>query len=355
MIVYFIVIVIILLLRYNLDPHRIGNPDYATENRYLKVVCGIMVFLAGVRASTVGADTISYMADYTADSSLSLAQVVQKHGSLGAGYFFFMKLFSLTGMSVHWWFAVVELFYVFAVYSFIQEYSNDKLVSILCFFTIGLYSFSLAGLKQTTSMGFAILAFLALNNKKYIPAVISAILSYWCHSAAAIFAFGLVCYYLRNWKYYYLILSFFFIAVLLWGDSLWSASIDLLNDDHYTELYAEADNIYSSTTYIFYLLLLLIMIFPWRNYSKVNTEESRILYGMTLIATAFQSLATSFSTAFRVAYYFLPFMIVLIPNCCNYLKSNENKRLWKIGLCLICIFWCLYTGRANRFAFFWNE
>lgn len=353
MIVYAVVILIILFLRFMLANNRVGNPDYSLETKYLKIVCGILVVLAGIRGSGVGADTISYIADYINDSSISLAEVIQKHGSIGGGYFFFTKLFSMTGLSVQWWFAVVELFYVFAIYRFVQKFSQDKLISILCLFTMGLYSFSLAGLKQTMSMGFAILAFVALRDKRYPLAVILGIVSFWCHTAAAIFAFGLVSYFLRNQKLYYLYLIVFFVAVILWGDLLWVNSINLLNDEHYSELYADADNIYSSWTFVFYLLLLAFMAFPWRRYSIENSDESKILYGMTLIATAFQSLATSFSTAFRVAYYFLPFMIVLVPNCCNYMRNY--KRIWKIGLCLICIFWSLYTGRENEFTFFWND
>lgn len=353
MIVYAIVILIIVFLRYQLDNNRVSNPDYALETKYLKIVCGILVVLAGIRGSGVGTDTAGYIADYLKDKSLSLSQVIQKHGSIGGGYFFFTKLFSMTGLSVHWWFGVVELLYVYAIYQFVQKFSQDKLISMLCFFTMGLYSFSLAGLKQTMSMGFAILAFVALRDKRYPMAVILGVVSFWCHTAAAIFAFGIVGYLLRNMKLYYFYLVVFFAAVLLWGDSLWVNSIELLNDEHYTELYADADNLYSSWTFVFYLLLLALMAFPWRRYSIENSDECKVLYGMTLIATAFQSLATSFSTAFRVAYYFLPFMIVLVPNCCNYMSNN--KRLWKIGLCLICIFWCLYTGRENEFTFFWND
>lgn len=353
MIVYAIVILVILFLRFKLDSNLVGKPGYAIETKYLKIVCGILVFLAGIRGSEVGADTVGYIMDYTNDRSLSLAQVIQSHGSIGGGYFFFAKLFSMTGLSVHWWFAVAELFYVYAIYQFVQKFSQDKLISILCFFTMGLFSFSLAGLKQAMSMGFATLAFVSLRDKRYAMAMILGILSYWCHTAAAIFAFGLVCYYLRKRRFYYFYLVIFFVAVILWGDWLWTNSIQLLNDEHYTELYIESDNKYSSWTFVFYMLLLSLMAVPWRRYSIKNSDECKTLYGMTLIATAFQFLATSFSTAFRVAYYFLPFMIVLVPNCCNYLKND--KRLWKIGLCVICIFWCLYTGRENQFTFFWND
>lgn len=353
MIVYSIVILLIILLRFNLNNNQVGESDYVLETKYLKIICGILIILAGVRGSMVGADTLGYMQDYQSDSALSLELVLLKHGTIGAGYFFFMKIFSMTGLSVHWWFAVVELFYVYAIYRFIQKFSQDKLISILCFLTIGLYSFSLAGLKQTVSMGFAILTFVALKDKRYVLTVGFALLSYWCHSAASAFALGIVCYLLRSRKWYYLVLVLFFVAVIMWGDSLWVDSIQLLDDEHYSDLYTEADNIYSSWTYLFYLLLIVIMLFPWYRFSKENPDECKVLYGMALIATAFQSLAASFSVAFRVSYYFLPFMIVLIPNCCNYMRNN--KKIWKIGLCIICIFWCLYTGRENQFTFFWNE
>lgn len=353
MIVYTIVILVILFLRFSLDNNLVGNSGYNVESKYLKIICGILVILAGIRGSDVGADTISYIYEYAMDSAFSLKQVIQENGTIGAGYYFFAKLFSMTGLSVHWWFAVVELFYVYVIFQFIQKFSQDKLISILCFFTMGLYSFSLAGLKQTMSMGFAILTFVMLKDKRYVLTVGFALLSYWCHTAASAFAIGIVCYLLRSRKWYYFLLILFFTAVIRWGDSLWVDSIQLLGDEHYSKLYTNADDKYSSWTYIFYLLLMVIMLFPWSRFSKNNPDECKVFYGMALIATAFQSLATSFSVAFRVAYYFLPFMIVLVPNCCEYM--GNNKKLWKIGLCIICIFWCLYTGRGSQFSFFWND
>lgn len=355
MIVYAFVILLIVLFRYRLDNNFIGRPDYYKETKSMRIICAIFVILAAIRGREVGADTISYIATYNSDIEMSLGQVIQKHGSIGGGYFFIMKIFSMTGLSVHWWFAVVELLYISSIFQFIQRYSKDKLMSLLCFFTMGLYSFSLAGLKQTLSMAFVLFAFLALIDKRYMAATLLGVLSFWCHSAASIFAFGLVFYFIRNSRMYYFYLILFSVIILLSGDSVWVNSINLLEDEHYSELYTETDSLYNANTFIFYILCLFIIAFSWRRYASDNPDECRILSGMTLVAISFQSLATSFSTAFRVAYFFLPFMIVLIPNSCNYFGNDNSKKVLKIGICILCIFWCLYTGRNNQFTFFWND
>lgn len=353
MIVYAIVILFILILRLTLNNNKVGFEDYRRETVCLRVVCFVLVLLAALRGSSVGTDTIAYIQDYEFTRKASFGEVAEHH-KIGAGYYWLCKLFSLTGLSIHWWFGAVASFYIYAIYKFIQKYSTDKLVSVLCFFTVGLYTFSLAGLKQTMAMGFVLFAFMQIDDKKYIRALVCGILAYWCHSATSIFLFGIMLYFLRNKKYYYLVLVTLFFIIAVGGSWLWQFSIGLLEDEHYS-MYAEADNIYSSWTMVFYVLLLAIMCLPWRNYAAVNSENSRVLYGMTILAVSFQSLATSYSTAFRVAYYFTPFMCILIPNCCRYMKGESSQRMLKITLCAISIFWMLYTGRESKYLFFMQE
>lgn len=354
MIVYAVVILIILVFRLNLDNSLVGNPKYDVETKYLKIVCAILALIAGLRGNSVGADTYAYVCDYENVKNMSFAHVLELSGTIGAGYYWFSKAFSLTGLSVHWWFGVVASFYIYAMYLFIQKYSKDKLVSLLCFFTMGLYTFSLAGLKQTVAMGFMAFSFMSLDDKKYLKAIILGTIAYWCHSATSIFTFGILLYFLRNRQSYYVFLFSFLILVLFVGDWLWQTSIELLSDDHYTELYSHADNIYSAWTFVFYLLLVGFMVFSWRKYNNDRPTEAKLLYGMTMLAVTFQSLATSFSAAFRVAYYFLPFMIVLVPNSCEYFVDYRSKNIWKAILCAICIFWMLYSGRDSVYKFFWQ-
>lgn len=351
MIVYICIIALIVLFWNNAYHTGSIEQKQRAEKRAMLIVGAILVVLAALRGG-IG-DTGGYVRDYEYLSNSSFSQILKDHEGIGAGYFWLMKLFSLSGLSVRWWFAVVEFFYLFCVYSFVNKFAKDKLFCLLCFFCMGLYMFSLAGLKQTMAMGFSLLAFNEFYDKRYVRFAIFFLLAYWCHTATLAFGFGFVIYYFRNIRYFYPLAILMTAIVILFGSEIWTALITGLEDEHYI-MYAEADNTYSAWTFVFYLLLLGIIFFNRKAYTRDNKAESNYLFGIFFLAVAFQSLSTSFSTAFRIAYYYLPFTLILMSNICEPVKGETDNRRLKMILAGVIIFWQLYTSRDFTFPFFWN-
>ena len=352
MLVFALLILLILLLWSRVNSMSEGGAKELTEKKYLKITCGVLVFLAAIRGSTVGPDTIGYISDYIFVRTSTFEQVLERY-DVGSGYYWLSKLFSLSGLSVQWWFGMVEVLFMYAIYQFAIRFAKDKMLFLLCIVTMGLYTFSLAGLKQTTGMAFAILAYSYFTDKRYVLMVIFAGLAFWCHHATGIMAAAFVLYTIRNINKYNLLVLPVICVSIFFGSTIWSSLILVLEDEHYM-MYLDADNIYSSATIIFYISVYVLSLVPYKNYMKTDKQDARVLYSLSLIVIVFQSLVTSFSSAFRIAYCFLPYMGLLISNNVQYLSNRKKQMLTLIFICFISI-WVLYTNRELTYTFFWNN
>ena len=352
MLIYILVIVFILLLMFYLSGLPAGKLRDKFENRALKAVCWLLVLLAALRGISVGADTLGYWQEYFAMSNRSFAEVLERAADY-PGYFLLAKTCSYLQLPIQVMFGLVEGIYVYAIFKFISRYSEDKLFSILGFFCIGLYMFSLAGLKQTLSMSFVLLYYLALDDKKFVKAVLLAVVAYYCHPVSLIFLAGVALYYMRNLKLFYVYLAIVVVAVSLGTRFLWAGMLSLLDSDHYSTLYSENEG-YSSTTMMIYGANLLALYFFGRNYRQQRREESRIMLGMSTFAVVFQLFSFVSSAAFRLSFFFLPYMIVAFSNDFNRIGITHTRRLVKAGMITWIIFVFVYAGRNSTYVFFWQ-
>jgi len=354
MLIYLLVILLIWLLQNNVLSIPAGPVRDRTEEKYLRIVCWILVLLAALRGSSVGTDTIGYIYDYYNMPNVTFAEVLERASDYPI-YFLLAKTCSFLHFPIQILFGIVAGIYLFAIYQFINRFSEGKLYSILCFMTIGLYTFSLAGLKQTLSMSFVLLYYIAITDRKYIRAALLAVIAYYCHKSSLIFLFGIMLYFMRNMKTYYLYLAIIVLMSLFGTRFLWRSMILFLENDHYTTHYLEG-KAYSSTTMFFYGVLVLILFLFSRNYGKNNTIESHIMLGMSALAFSFQAFSFVASAAFRLSYYFIPFMIVGFPNCFNCVGNADTKRWIKFTLAFIILFFFFYVNRNSRgYVFFWQE
>lgn len=356
MLIYLLVIFFILLIQ----DHLLRLPKKVSRNKmevnYLRVVCLVLVLLAALRGSSVGTDTIAYIENYNAMPKMSFANVLVMYKDY-PGYYLLAKTCSFLHLPIQFLFGIVAGIYIYAIYEFINRYSRGKLYSILCFTMIGLYAFSLAGLKQTLSMAFVLLYYMALTEKKYLKVILFAIVAYFCHHASAVFLFGVGLYFMRNLKAFYIYLAILVLIMLLGTNYLWANMLEFLESDHYAELYA-ADKGYSSTTMIFYGVLLFFLFICSRNYCKTQKAESRVMLGLSTLAFVWQAFSFVSANAFRLSYYFLPFMIVGFPNDFNRIGDANVRQIVKFAVAFMIVFFFVYSNRDGGsvvpYKFFWQ-
>lgn len=352
MIYYIFLVVLILLLRNQVFSLKELDHRRKLENRSFYVIWIIIVLMAALRSTSVGADTPGYIYDYEQLEKTTFSDLNYQHQGSYLGYYYTSKVFSLVGMPYQVWFGFVEALYAFAMILFINKYSYDKLFSTLVFVTTGLMTFSFAGLKQVMSMSLMMLAFLQFVEKRYIIAAILIITAYLCHPAGLIFLAAFIWYYIRGKKYAIYVALLSIVFIYFYNQWFLASMVQALNEEHF-EMYLTEKSGYSYVTFIFYTAITAMAYVGYRGYVKINTDDARLAFVFSAFACGLQLLAGVSAEMFRLAYLYSPFMMILLPNSC-YFASRSKKNILSLVLMSSIIFYFLYTIN-EPYEFFWQQ
>lgn len=319
----------------------------ASQKSFLVGICIVLIILAAIRGKSVGADTGSYMAQYRKLEYLDFEYLSIQFKAYWV-YYYTSKVFSLLHMPCQVWFGFVETVYVIPMYMLIKRYSQDYLLSILVFITCGLFMFSLAGLKQTLGMGLMMLSFISFIDRKYVRAVVLALLGYFSHPSVAIFFIGFALYYFRDSKYFNVIITAGLIVTFGVGEWLFTTLVTLNGDDHFVG-YLYHDYTYTATTLIFYFSIVGLSLAGIKGYYAEDSIQMKLALGLSLLACGLQSLSSWSPNAFRLAYLFTPFFMILLPNSILSIKDGSDRRWVYLAAVFMLSFYFLYTARDSRF------
>lgn len=344
---YYILIAFILNLYYNCQSKNDITRN-KLDGRYSIYICIVLVILAAFRSDMVGADTLAYRMDYENMVYYhDFESLVDRFSISYIGYFGLSKLFHMAGMPVEVWFGFVEAFYLFALMQLIKRFSKDTIFSLLVFSTIGLFTFSLAGLKQTTGSALVMLAFTSFIEKKYVLTALLAIATYYTHPAALIGLGALPLYYVREKKWFIPMTIAICLAVYSYSMIFMSTMVEILGNEHF-ETYLINESSYSYVTFIFYAVISIISFLNFKSYNESDPEYAKLFLGLSTIGCGLQLLAGVSPSLFRLALMYTPFMTILLPNVAYY----SNNKLVRYILMGCIIFYFLYTTRNSPYSFF---
>ena len=255
----------------------------------------------------------------------------------------------MAGMPVQVWFGFVEAFYLYSLMKLVNKFSRDKILSLLVFTTIGLFTFSMAGLKQTFAASLMMLAFVFFIEKKYAYTALLIFATYYTHQAALIMIGTFPLYLLRNNKWLVPTIIGLCVCIYLYSFMFMETMVSILGNEKW-EGYLVTDSGYSYVTFIFYTTITAVSYINIKGYSNELPGEARLFFGLSALGCALQLLAGVSPSLFRLALLYTPFFMVLIPNCFYY-SHYKTTKLFVIG-CVI--FYFLYTGRNWPYSFCFN-
>ena len=195
-----IVYIILLILLIIFENIKFQRGKTRLDSYFSNILWCVIVLLAAFRSLDTGPDTAQYAVDYGNLAWMSFPDVAEKFKGY-LGYYYLGKLLSLLMMPREIFFGLVEGIYVYALYRLVKMYSTDRIFSILIFITNGLFTFSLAGQKQTLASGLMILAFICFSEKKYIKSILLILWAFTSHSVSLIFLIVFGYYIIRKNKW----------------------------------------------------------------------------------------------------------------------------------------------------------
>ena len=344
-----LLISLILIFRLVKDSHRLSAyQKQKLESVFCWVSYLMIILLAMFRGPHVGIDTMDYIEDYESVKFLTFEEVAIDYEGY-VGYYFLSKLFTLLGLPCFVWFGFIELILVTSISRLFNRYSKDRLYSIVLFLTTGLFMFSLAGLKQTLGLALVMHAFVFFVSRKHLLTIFFLILAFFIHPASLISLPIFVFYVLRNKKILVpIILS---LSAFVCFSELVSVSylVSLLGYDHY-EMYLSVDGSYTKSTLLLYLLLVACTVPFVRLYIQRN-PMSRLEFGGAIFTCVFQFLASFSPSLFRLAFGFMPFLYLYVPNTFNEGRANKLSSFLKLCAILGPIIFFAYSNRGFVYTF----
>ena len=316
------------------------------EKRSLLIMCAILLFQTTFRYFIVGSDISGYWGQYLEYKSLSISEIIEEQPNYIA-YYLISNFFSVIGVSFRGWLFLLELFYLSAILRIINKYSTDKIFSLFMFYTIGLYSFSHFGLKQTMAMAFAWHFIVEFTDKKYIRAGILFTLAYFSHKTALFFLFAPVLYLAEGMKrrtFFTIAIVVIFILALNAGFFINYFTLQL-GDEQYIR-YLDDKGDYSLSTFIFYIILFATAM--WGNRKQSFLGSSIFIFSAALFSVLSQYLSQYVDDAFRLGLYYASFLTVYVPN-----GVRKDKTLSMLIVLFLTV-WLLYSSRNLPYRFMWQ-
>ena len=342
------------------------------EKTFVFEACGLFILLAAIRYVIPYSDASGYMEHYEAMSSLSFKEVYES-SEVSYVYFLLSKLFSLSRLSYHFWFAFIELLYVSAFVRMVNKFSEDKILCLFLFYTIGLYSFSFHGLKQILAMVLIWHGFMDIYEKKYLRSAILVVLAYYCHKTSMVFLLAYIMPFIGKFGRLSRVLIILLSSILVF--SYTSVLVQLTGDERYASYLDGREEGYSASQFMFYIILFGVAFYA-KNQGMglkkqrivlknrgvglkkqrivlkkqgMSLKDERLIIGLAVITIFSQLFAFRVASAFRLSLYFLPFLIIYISN------QLKNTRDVQYLMFFICAIWILYTGRNTfYYKFFWQ-
>lgn len=171
---------------YELDAY--GERKYV-HREWLLYFAMALILAVFVGLRTRGNDTSAYLRAYELlETGWTAIQAIDWKDLAGAPGFTFVNILLKTlGASTQTFLMVYALFTVITYLWFLRKYSCNMFFSVFLFFTMGVYGFTMAAIKQTTAVAFLVIATDRAIRKKYVSFVVLVLIAELFHPYAFVY------------------------------------------------------------------------------------------------------------------------------------------------------------------------
>jgi hypothetical protein len=304
---------------------------------WFSLLSGVAIFLVmGLRHPDVGTDTNQYLFLYNNRSLDMLSLEIFKFDEWG--FYTINTVINILGFENQGYILVVSLIISLSFSLFFYKYSKNILLSFYLHLTIGLFSMSMSGLRQTLAVCLILLAFHFFIKRNHIVFFALVLVAYTFHHSAIVF---LPVFLLRN-----VIISkkrgillLVVVTSTLFFRELFTPLIELVAPDRYLERYDLISDAYHVNPLLILIAIAIptVCLFFWNNISKLEKKEKELysnLFILSCINILLNILSLNSNMIGRLSFYFIPFIVILIPNIISGIR-NKRLRIIAIYFCII--------------------
>ena len=303
-----------------------------------------LFLLMACRAESVGTDLIRYIEQYSYIHNIKAFQTRTE-----PGFVIFEKILSFFGVGNHGYIVTVSFIisasFGWFFYKYANKYAKAMALSFFLHFTIGLFVFTLTGIRQSLAISISLFALHFALQRKLIVYLLLVLLAISFHRSALVFApvYILVNIKIRSYKTIAMLIAAIIVLIFVRQQVfsiLGSLSIDSYSDKYQGYLEGDNKSKLSILLVIFKILLPFSVILFWRfqkrKIREVTRAEKAFLI-LALVGAGFTVLSLNLSIINRFSYYFFSYAILLFVNALKDFKSKEVKDILTFIIIIACV------------------
>ena len=320
-----------------------------------------LLLFSGLRNESVGVDTEGYVGRFESVASMDYSHAMEFADRFSDSTFYRLSwVFSRLTENPQMWIAFISLVYLIGVAFICYWESPDYSFSMLYVYCMGMFFFSMTGIRQSLALGIIMLSYIFVVKRQIIPFVILVLLARELHQSALIF---LIIYPIANvrvgWARLLLVLVFF-IIVLAFRNSIGAWILQKLPEEVVDEKiagYMQSTTRYTASGFVIQLFM---FVFCMRYHNMVVDEvpHREVLYNLAFFGLVFQAAAMSIAEFFRVSMYFNWCYAALIPICMQYEPDQRNYEFVRMLVIVAFVAYFFYSTIGScgivPYEFFWQ-
>lgn len=314
-------------------------------------ICSAIILIQGLRSISVGIDLSSYIPalkpaknmDFFAGDTLYNYEI---------GYSLYSQLFSKINVSNQLYLFIVAMTIMIPIgYTWLK---NSKMpgLSVFIYITLGFFTFSFSGLRQSIAIAILFFSFKYIQKKSLVKFSLCVALAISFHTTAIIFIIAYPLYYLRLKPVHFNFIIPAFILFFIFKADIFLSIYSLYRG---TDGKVENTNAY---TMLIIMIIVLVLAYVFGSKDKQNLNFNAYKNYM-LVAILVQILASQSNTIMRVGYYYYMFITLLIPEVIKNQK-DEKIRILAVGVLIVALlyFFQVTTGsgylNVSPYHFYWE-
>ena len=333
MTVYLINIGLILLWSTLLLKTNVSNDQ--SKKVYCTIVAVQWICVSGLRAWSVGADTIGYYRWFEETKTMSWTTVIKRCWNYlfngldvkDPGYDLLQKIFQIFSKDYQMWLVFIAIVFTGLMARWIYKYSSMPEISFLLYSVLFYSFFALTGHRQTIATALIFFVGFELAKKReFVKFAIVAFIAFMIHKSSLIFII------------YYIVANISISSIYMLGVIVVTAAAGLLGKQLYGPIalllgFSEEQIDYdgtSATTYAAVLLLLCLIaigMYPWIKKQRVDSKN---LYNMLFLTLGTTVLLFHQQGFMRIQQYFSLIIMVIVPEMIKVVDKNYRVIVYVI-------------------------
>lgn len=358
-IIFLIAVLLIILARYIL----FSDCSEYSQKKFLIFSGIIIILLFSIRDAEIdiGSDLNNYYRLYCRAIESTSLSVFLNTNPFEKGYLILNWLLSRVIKWPQFILFFQSAFCIGVTFRYIYKYSQDLLISVLGFMSLGLMQFYLTGFRQSIAIAICLIALELAEKRKMIKFILLVALATSIHQTSIIFAIVYILMKIPITKFTVIIE---FVAVLVLAQVI-PDLIALGNDvfeKEYTGVFTGNStggliNLFISATVLGLMYLRFFLnvrkngniknrISSGKEYMINNYYINYKLMPLLILGTGFYAMRYQALVLERISLYFTPTLFILLPQVINTMFEEKSRKLLRIILLIGMIFlgyWRLRT------------